>query len=339
MPVGDFTNKDAMENDIENYKNVYPPVAVQDNIFNNRIYGIPTTFDKLVLYTNPQIIQNALINYAKTHSSQDVSEMSNVVYYPKTWDDLVKIDQLVTQKTGNKITQSAIALGTSNNISVSSDILTLLMMQNGTKMVSDDLGTAEFNTAQNLFGNIQYPGTKALTFYSSFADPKSPNYTWNSSMDDSIQAFAEGKTAMLIDYGSATQEIQRLTPNLQFQANSIPQISQTANPINFVKYDTMAVAKTTKIPKTAWNFVLEATSASYVGAYDSISRKTSMLGVSDQDVFNAVSWYNPNPDQVEAIFKDAIQQVNNNKDIQTAMDGAAGQVTTLLNNLKQTQTQ
>jgi hypothetical protein len=49
----------------------------------------------------------------------------------------------------------------------------------------------------------------------------------------------------------------------------------------------------------------------------------------------AKDWYNPNTVKVEQIFRTAIQQVNDGKDAQTALDGAAGQITTLLGKLKQ----
>jgi len=56
----------------------------------------------------------------------------------------------------------------------------LLMLQNQTKMISEDLGQASFNLpTKDSSGKDIYPGTKALDFYTSYSNPSSPNYTWN----------------------------------------------------------------------------------------------------------------------------------------------------------------
>ena len=218
MPAGGFADPDNKKNDLEVYKDSYPPVVTQDNVINNQIYGVPLTIDSLKLFVNQDLANKALNEYLQTHPNIDISAMSNTISNPTIWDDVVTADHIITTKTAKgDISRSAIALGTSDNIPAATDILTALMMQNGAKMVTDDLGTAQFNTSQNLFGKIQYPGTKALEFYTSFSNPKNANYTWNSKMGNARRAFAEGKVAMLIDYDSAKDEIRNISPNFYYR--------------------------------------------------------------------------------------------------------------------------
>jgi ABC-type glycerol-3-phosphate transport system substrate-binding protein len=339
MPNNGFANATKKENDVESYQDIYPPVVAQDNIFNNQIYGVPLSIDILKLYINTNMVNEAISNYSAAHLNENTLNLARTIPAPKTWDDLVKSVQFLTQKNGVKITQAGITMGTANNIDNADQILTLLMMQNGAKMVSDDLGTAEFNTKQNLFGNVQYPGTKALQFYTSFGDPKSPNYTWNNSFPESVRAFAQGQVAMMINTDQAKNEINLITPNLQYQTIDIPQITETSNPTNLAQYDTLTVTKSAKNQKEAWRFILNATGSTYASSYFSITGKTPAANDNNYQVSIAKSWYNPNPDKVTGYIKDAIEQVDNGKDAQTAIDGVAGQVTTLLNNLQQNRKQ
>ena len=336
MPNGGFANSKAKLSDVEAYQNLYPPVVSQDNIYDNKIYGVPLSMDTLKLYVNTALTGTAYSDYYNAHrSDSNLSQLATVISQPQSWDDIVTADKIITTRTGDKITRSAIALGTSSNIPAAQNILTTIMLQDGVKMVSDDLSIAQFHTSQNLFGGTQFPGTKALEFYTSFADRKSPNYTWDSSMPDARRAFAQGKVAMLIDFGSAAQDIKNISPNLNYQVLNLPQINETRNPINMAKYDTLVVPKSSKIPGAAWRFILMATGSDYVTSYNMTIGKKSVYKNIDAQVTSCQTWYNPDTTKVAKIFNDMITQVNDGKDAQTALDGAAGQVTSLLGKLKQ----
>jgi len=337
MPEGWIAEPKTMKSDIEVYQSWYPSVVSQDNIINNKIYGMPIAIDTLKLYANPILLSQILQEYRKANPDKDVTSLNRLFQQgPQTWDDLTEMVKIITQKNSGQIARSAIALGTANNVSQAPDILSLLMLQDGTKMISDDLATAQFHTQQNLFSNVNYPGTQALKFYASFADPKSPNYTWNSKMTDSIRAFANGEVAMMFDYNNALGQIQLINPQAPFITFNIPQIRETTHIIDYAKYDTLAVTKSAPDQELAWNFILMATDPTMVSGYRAVTKKNLVLSrFADQNAYNAVSWYDPDPDQVGPLLRNIIGQVNDGKDAQTAIDGAASQVTTLLQKLKQ----
>jgi maltose-binding protein MalE len=318
-----LADKKNKKSDIEVYQNTFPEVISKDNIINNNIFGLPLSSDTLQLYYNTNLYGNV---YSKITKTGNVSDSDRQIFTkgPINWDQFVRAVQLITQKNGSTITQSGVALGTSN-ITNANDILTIVMLQNGAKMTSDDLASAQFQTSQNIFGGNQYPGTKALDFYTSFANPGNANYTWNDSLGDSVRAFAEGKTAMMIGYKSQESDIKRINPNTNYQIINLPQIKETKNPVNYASYNTYTITKASKNSALAWNFLLASKDVSE-NLIQSIPKNSAIL--------TAKSWYIPDPIKTPELFKQMIKTVNDNGNSQTAIENAASQVTTLLQALK-----
>lgn len=339
MPDNLIANKKDKKSDTEVYQQMYPNAIYQDNVFDSKIYGMPPSVDMLKLFYNSAIFLQTMDDYRKAHINEAGNSNLTKIFNegPKNWDDVVTMTSLITQKNGSDITQSAIALGNTANINNSADILTLMMLQNGTKMTSDDYLSATFQTKQAQFGAINYPGTTALQFYASFANPADKNYTWNNNFSDSVRAFAEGKTAMLIDFESKKADIKRISPNLNFGTISVPQIKETANPIDFAAYNTFTVSKAAKDPDLAWKFITTLTENSNLRDYLEKTKQTSakLSGSQNDPLKTLATWYNPDPEKTPEIFKEMINQVNEGKSAQTAIENAASQVTTLLGKLKE----
>lgn len=343
MPTGSIANSSQKQSDLEVYFNTFPKEVYTDNIFNDQIYGIPIAIDNLKLFINTDLLNEKLQVYKRANPEFDATSIQRLINYgPANWDDFLKIIAFFSPKTNGKFAFSTAALGTTDNVPNYNDILTLLMMQNGAKMVADDFVTAQFHTAQNMFSSTSYPGTKALDFYTSFDNTKSPNYTWNATMPNAIEAFADGQTAMFFGYNKDINQVKRLQPSLNAQVFNVPQVKLTNNPVNIVQYDTLTIAKSSTNASLAWKYVLKATMSSYTNSYLSLSKKQAAAnsGSDTNSPFASTQgWYNPDVIKVKQIFKNTIDQVNAGNNSQTAMDGAADQVSTLLAKLKQTQTQ
>lgn len=338
MPTGKMANSKEKKNDIEVYQETYPKVVSSDNIINNQIYGVPLASDTLTLYINSDVFSRTLSEYQKSHTGQDVYNVMTLFNQgPKTWDDFVTLSKLITQKSGQNITQSAAAIGTPN-VNSAVDLETLLMLQSGAKMTADDLSSAQFQTATNVFGGESFPGTHALDFYASFANSQNANYTWSDSLGDSLHAFTSGKTAMLFGYAGLKDDIKRINPKLNFRTVAVPQVRETANPLNYASYNTFTVTKAAKDPSLAWDFILFITSTNNAGTYQNVTHKTpaKVANLTESSpILTAKSWFIPDPERSERIFKNMISQVNSGKNSQTAIEYAASQITTLLGQLKQ----
>lgn len=332
IPETDYSTND--------YRQQFFPVVADENIRDNRIYGMPYSVDSLALFYN-----------------QDMFGKAEIDEPPKTWEDIVGRAPDPTRpgdtgnpgmltklniRQGNAINRSAIALG-NTTVARAQDIQSLLMLQQGTKMVNDDRNQAIFNLTQKQeTGQEVNVGTEALKFFTSFADPRTPNYSWNSQLGNSVQAFTTGRTAMMVGYSYNIPTIERANPNLRYQIAPVPQIGGR-DPVNYASYWTEVVSKTSPNQKEAWDFIKfmvdKEKLKEYNDANNSVpSRKdvspTGKLTTFYEQSPTAQSWYKGDYAKADQIFLDMIGQVLGGEDPQRAIDNAANKLTIVLKNLK-----
>lgn len=344
MPANMLTDKKIIA------KDYFADVVIADNIFNNQIYGLTPTIDILQAYYNPLLFENAQSYINKTFGENNQSEQSSLVQilskFPITWEEFNKIIPYLTVKNGALISVAGAAIGTTNNVSKSADLLSLLMLQNSTKMLSDDLSQATFNLPiKNSAGVDVYAGKNSLDFYSGFANPGAANYAWNSGMPSDIEAFVQGKVAIIFGYSDLAIYFKQVYPNFQFQQALMPQIGEVNNIIDYARYATYVVPEASPNITTAWQFIdfLSTDEAStYLSATKEVpSRKIPTeadlknrgAGTPSQDqIKTAQSWNKGRyPVEVDNIFKQAIDRINNrSQNSQASFDTAAAKVTELL---------
>ena len=211
--------------DEKKFRSNFVDVAADDFIDSGKIYAVPLTVDSLGLYYNKDLFNQAGITSPPVDWNQFIADARK----------LTKIDA-----TGG-IVQSAAAIGTAYNINRSTDVLNLIMLQNGTKMV-DDNGKINFDNSTTVNNQTVFPGEDALNFYTQFASSGSPNYTWNPNQDYSIDAFSEGKTAMMFNYSWHMATVADKAPKLNFGVAPVPQFPNTPR-VNFANYWAFGVAK------------------------------------------------------------------------------------------------
>ncbi|MEY4744117.1 MAG: hypothetical protein RL272_62 [Candidatus Parcubacteria bacterium] len=271
-----------------------------------KIYGLPLFVDTMVLYFNRDILNRAGIPQPATDW--------------KTFQDQVKkITKL--DETG-AIIQSGAALGTVDNVQRATDIMTLLMMQNGTPM-TDQNGTVTFDKyPPELAGRPYPPGAEALIFYTDFANPVKEVYTWNDKMPDSLEAFVKGQTAFFFGYSYHLPQIRLANPKLNFGIAPFPQIEGN-KPVNYANYWVETVSKKTKYPNEAWDFVQFMTKADHAKDYLAATRKPTALrslingqledldlSVFASEVPTAKSWYHGgDADATEKAVAEMIRQM------------------------------
>lgn len=336
-------SKDDTRPDLKIYSDMFPTIVEKDNIIGDKIYGLPLSIDTLALYINKDIFEKK-----QSELIMEGSKDADLFYLgPNNWDDFLKISKMLTQKEGNDIKIAGTALGTSQNVINSSDILELLMMQNKANMVSADNKTATFNlpiTKQS--GDTSYPGTSALEFYTSFSYPQKENYMWNESMPDSATAFLQGKVAMIFHYKSFAKRILQEAPNLNYKVSALPQIKGETNAIDYAKYDSLTVTNNSKNSDAAWQFIkyLYSESSDYYSSTNSIkAQEFSALVIPQVQIRNshdipfefqqASAGYffkGKFPEKIDNVFYQMIDYIVKNKEpYQKAIDKAAASATTL----------
>ena len=258
-----------------------PKVAAVDSV-----YGLPLSVDTMALYANKDLLNAAGIAAAPT-SWQDFH------------DDVVKLTKL--DSTG-KIIQSGAGFGTSSNVNRAVDILSVLMMQNGTNM-TDDRGRVTFQLVPDGTPHNLFPGLDATTFYTDFANPTKDAYTWNDTFPSSFDAFTAGQTAFYLGYAYDLPLIRTAAPKLNFTLNKLPQITG-GREVNYPNYWVEGVSKDSKNTDWAWDFVNFATNKTNVTSYLTKANKPTALrslistqldsedlGVFAEQLLLAQSWY------------------------------------------------
>jgi len=263
---------------------VYNDVVLDDN----QIYGLPLSVDTLALFYNRDLLNNAGITQAPQYWNKDFQQ---------------NVKKLTKQDPVKGITQSGIALGGSSNINRYSDILAVLMMQNGAVMM--DGKQVLFNTIPAATKETKYnPGMEALRFYIDFSNPGKEVYSWNDDLSNSMEMFIGGKLAMMFGYAYDLPTIKAQAPKLNFSVSKLPQIEGSPMEVGFANYWVESVAKKSKYPNEAWDFILFATKAEQAKSYlTSTNKPTALrslvatqsedneLGVFASQVLTAKSWY------------------------------------------------
>ena len=186
------------------YRDNFVDLVSDSFIVDGEIYASPLSVNSLSLYYNKDLFAEA-----------------GIVNPPTDWNELISLIPKLTEIDSNgNILKSAIAMGTAYNINRSSDILSLLMLQGKTKMVSEDGKKVSFSDSG---GNDS--AKTALDFYTDFARRGAYAYTWNPNLHWSLDAFAEGRVAMMLNYSWHMQTIKNKSPKLNFTVAPVPQTS------------------------------------------------------------------------------------------------------------------
>lgn len=303
-----FTLQDVKNNFVDV---VYDDVVLSyqpdpDKEAENRIFALPLSLDTLVLFSNTDLLNTA-----------------NIAEPPATWEEFQNQVKTITKiNEKGEIVTSAAAIGTDENIDRSSDILAVLMMQNGTTM--EKSGRASFAESGQ---NRESPGLEAVQFYTAFANPVKDVYTWNPEMPNSFEAFVNGQTVFFFGYAFDLPLIAAQAPKLNYRISPLPQITSqdsavTSRVVNFANYWLWAVAKSSEQSKWGWDFIQFAAKKDRVKNYlDAAKRPTALrslintqaedldLNVFASQLLTAQSWYHGKDAGVmETSFSDLIEK-------------------------------
>lgn len=294
----------------ENFSNIFVDVTSQDLIRSGKVYAVPFFVDTLALYYNKSLFNNA-----------------GIINPPKTWEEFGDyVKRLTSKDDGGNILRSGVAIGTSGNVNYASDILSLIMLQTGTVMIKSDENSAWFDKNVSVNGKYYSPGISSLDFYTSFSNSAKSVYTWNSRMQNSLEAFKQGKTAMYIGYSKDFNEIR--DSGISFGVSRIPQVKDSTKDasyidINFGSYKAGAVTQNSPNKSIAWNFLAFAIGKNAAGTYlnstllpparkDLIeyTASNSALNIFANQSLTASNWAQPDEIEVKKIFEKMINSVS-----------------------------
>jgi multiple sugar transport system substrate-binding protein len=206
--------------------NFYPTAVDDFTGTDGNLYAIPIEVDGLALFYNKKLFNDA-----------DIAEP------PADWDELIADAKKLTKtKSNGDITQAGAALGTAKNIKHSTDIFSLLLMQNGVEVTNSD------NTQVTLTSTR---AQSAMEFYTNFI---SVHKTWSPDLATDLEVFYSGKLAMMFAPSWRAFDVINSAPSVEFGIAPVPQLPGN-DPVNYSMYWGEAVAKTSTNQQAAWEFI------------------------------------------------------------------------------------
>ena len=301
------------------YQSTFYPVAYDQLQINGQIVGIPLMYDGLALIYNKEMLKTANLSVPSTWS--ELRSVANQLTVPSNPSD----------RSNTNITRGGLAIGNAGNVDHFSDILALLILQNG--------------------GDPADPSSKyvsdAVTFYTNFAKQ---DKVWSDRLPNSTVAFARGEAAMILAPSWRIHDIQNLNPDLDFGVAPVPQLD-SANPVAWATYWAEGVSDQSKNKDVAWAFLEYLSSpevlqkfyadASKIRSFGEIYPRQDMAAELESDELVAAyledapiasSWYmasfthdNGINDQIIKYYEDAVNSVlsgqNVEKSLETTIEG------------------
>lgn len=274
-------------------------------MFSNGILGLPLLADPMVMYWN-----------------RDMFSSAGIAQPPREWEELFSLSTLLTERSqSGGVTRSTVAFGEYQNVTHAKDMLATLLIQAGNPIVSSRNG-ALVSTLPFAFNTTPIPAQAALVFYTDFADPVKPIYSWNRALPNDRTAFLSGDLALYFGFASELPLIRAQNPNLNFDVARMPQ-PRTAEVIqtygDMYAVSVLQSAANAGGAFSALNILAGAAVAQEVGASTSFTpARRDVIAQSPGDLYKRVfyesaltirTWLDPDPRVTGGIFRDMIESV------------------------------
>lgn len=278
------------------------------------IMGVPLSVDPMVMYYNKNILARSAISRP-----------------PQTWTEMNQIAPSIIQRTDtSNVTQALVPFGEYSNVKNAKEILASLFFQSGNNITEKNPQTDEvfsiIDKDLDKSADENSPIASVLDFYTSFANPSKPLYTWNRSLPNSQDAFLGGNLAFYFGYASELQRLQDKNPNLNFDVAQFPQ-EKGGIPNVYGKMTAFAIVKNTKNFAGALGVISKLTEKDSIiiwrDLYNLPPVRKDLLAAPAADPYMTVfyrsaiqtkSWYDPNPAGSDLVFKDMIESITSGKD-------------------------
>src|SRR3989344_9566138 len=194
-------------------------------------YAVPFAVDPLVMYWNRDIFSSALVSAP-----------------PSYWDEFFGLAKTITKIDDNSnIRKSLVSFGEFGNVANAKDILSMLIMQAGSPIITIDAnGTYRPTLSEDESDGVS-PAEEAFRFYTEFSNPTKTSYSWNRSLPYSRDMFTTGDLALYFGYASEYASLQKKNPHLNFDVTTVPQTRTANRKLTFGKVQGLAILKSSKV--------------------------------------------------------------------------------------------
>lgn len=290
-------------------------------LFDEGTYGIPFLVDPLVMYWN-----------------RDIFSSGGIAVPPTNWEILVTdvVPALTRRDSSRNILQSTVAFGEYRNVENAKELMTLLTLQSGSRMVEVEGTRYRVNLNEPITVGARDPLESALQFYTDFSNINSPLYSWNRGMNNDKTAFIGGDLALYFGFGSELSDIANKNPNLNFDMAPVPQGVTATALRTYGDFYAFAIPRASGNVQGAYAVasILSSSANSQKFATDlgMASPRRDVLAVKETDLYRNIiassaliarSWLDPQPQQSDSILMQMVEDVVSNRArISEAVDDA-----------------
>ncbi len=275
------------------------------------IYALPIAVNPLVLFWNRDIFANKNLSAA-----------------PRTWEELVGevVPALTLRDSNRNITRPAIAFGEYGNVKNAFPILSLLLIQGGSALVTESQSFYKVRLEEVIGQAPARPLTGAVSFFTNFNNTGNTLYSWNRSFRQDREMFLSEDLAMYFGFASEGKEIQAKNPNLSFDIAPVPQGAAATVKRNYGLYYGLAIPKAAK-NKLGASIILQQLSSQtnaqkLTTAYNLAPVFRSSVTAGSNDVYGRIAyesalytrgWLSPDQDQLDVILRQMLDSVTANR--------------------------
>jgi len=294
------------------------------------MFAVPFFVDPMVMYWNKDIFSSAAIANP-----------------PKTWSEFpLLVNKLSTIDRNGNITQSAASFGEYTNVNNVKALLSTLIIQAGSPIVTIDGSSGSFTS--NLYdkstNDVLIPAVSAMTFFTDYSNPKKSVYSWNRSLPSSKNFFLSGNLATYFGFASEAADLANKNPNLNFDVTMVPQTLNATTKTTFGELYGFAFLKSSPNNTDAFDLVSVLTGpdavSEFLQFYGAAPARNDLIAAGTLDpqktiFYNsaliAKGWVDPNMDTTNTIFQSMVDDITTgNLDVNSSVQKADTELRTAL---------
>jgi ABC-type glycerol-3-phosphate transport system substrate-binding protein len=279
--------------------------------FPEGIYGVPFAVDPMVLFWN-----------------RDLFASNGLAEAPTTWEEIVNevVPKLTQHDTNRNIIKSGIAFGEFRNVAHAKEMLLLLALQSGSKMVTQEEKKYEVSLNTPIVEGARAPLEAAVQFYTDFSNVNSPLYSWNRSLNTDKNEFIGGDLGLYFGLGSEVQEIGNKNPNLNFDITMMPQGAGATARRTYGDFYAFAIPRASQNERGAFAAARVLTGAEngnlLASAVGMVSPRRDVLGAKEGDLYKQIimesaiiarGWFDPSPAESGKVFMQMVEDITSNR--------------------------
>jgi ABC-type glycerol-3-phosphate transport system substrate-binding protein len=278
---------------------------------NDGVYGFPILVDPIAMYWN-----------------RDIFSSNDLLNAPKTWEEVINetVPKLTVRDFNRNINRASIAMGEYGNIKNAFPILSLLLLQGGSVLVTEFDTQYRIRLDEAINNTNGTPFKNSVTFFTNFSNANNTLYSWNRSLRPDSEMFLSEDLALYFGFASEGKELAAKNPNLNFDITEVPQAQAATVKRTYGSFYSLIVPKTSKNKQGAAAVMQILSSPENVqkiaDGYGMAPVNRVALAQGSNDIFGRITyssavyargWLNPDLDGLNNVLSTMLEDIKSNR--------------------------